>query len=141
MSKFICLTYNHLAHARPAFLLLLSRPLEAGICERLLANGRRYEEKVTGGVSAPDFPPVAKLICPAARSAWLLLSLDPETPDYAFALCDNGDGRTEYKHITLSDRPYPNGSGLPVYCDPDFRPEKTHRQYAVEALHGGLIGV
>ena len=64
--------------------------------ERMLANGRREQTDDSFG---PE--PVVKLILPSLGMAWLLTSLDPNSPGLAFGLCDLGFGTPELGSVSL----------------------------------------
>lgn len=103
--------------------------------ERLLANGR-----LSAAGEALDPFPVVKLFTPDANATWLLTELDPDHPDFAFALCDLGLGSPELGFVALSELATVRGLfRLPIERDEHFRPDKPLSAYAAEARNRGRI--
>lgn len=82
--------------------------------------------------------PVVRLYTPLARSVWLLSRLDPVDKDKAFGLCDEGDGRPDFGHISLQDLAHRFGH-LSVRWDEKFKADRPLSAYASEARKAGRI--
>lgn len=97
--------------------------------DRMLANGRREQTDAS-------FDPhtVVKLILPGLGMAWLLTSLDPESPGIAFGLCDLGFGTPELGSVSLDELAEGAGPLAPkVRRDPGFVARHSLSAYATAA--------
>ena len=96
---------------------------------RMLENGRREQRE-----EAFDPEPVVKLVLPGLSMVWLLSSLDPEVPDYAFGLCDLGFGTPELGSVSLTGLAESTGPLAPkVRRDDLFKPVMPISAYAEAA--------
>lgn len=101
----------------------------------LLAHGAEFNRN-------EDFdpPPVVKLFTPDAGATWLLASLDPESPEVAFGLCDLGVGCPEMGSVYLTEIEEVRGAlGLRVERDLHFVGSKPLSAYAAEARRAGGV--
>ena len=97
--------------------------------EQMLANGRREETDVNC-----DPHPVVKLVLPGLGMVWLLTSLDTESPDIAFGLCDLGFGTPELGSVSLDELAEGAGTRAPkVRPDPTFIARQPLSAYASAA--------
>jgi hypothetical protein len=84
--------------------------------------------------------PVVKLFTPDANATWLLVELDPEDPDLAYALCDPGLGEPELGYVRLSELESLRGLlRLPVEQDRRFEACWPISIYAERARSAGRI--
>ena len=105
----------------------------------LLANGRAAREAAHAGLDF-DPKPVVKLFTPHWYARWLLTHIDPEYPQCAYGLCDDGDGRPYMGSISLRDLEDVHGRiKFPVVADPHFVADKPVSIYANVAYTRGLI--
>lgn len=113
---------------------------------RLLARGeiRRAAIENPGDKSAfhraMELHPIVKIYMTVPRRVWLLTDIDPILPDYAFGLADLGTGKPIVNFVNVSAFAYARQQlGLSIFRDPDFKPAKSLREYAVDAhLRGRL---
>jgi hypothetical protein len=97
--------------------------------DRMLANGK--QEQADANL---DPSPVVRLVLPGLAMAWLLTSLDPDSPKIAFGLCDLGFGTPELGSVSLDELVQDMGPGVPkVRPDASFVARKPLSAYAVEA--------
>ena len=104
---------------------------------RLLANGLTFARD-------PSFDPepVVKLFTPDGSATWLLVSLDADQPDVAFALCDLGFGSPELGSLSIAELERVRGRlGLRVERDRFFVPSKPIGAYLDDAISAGRITV
>lgn len=84
--------------------------------------------------------PPLKLFCPWGAATWLICDIDPEDEDYAFGLCDLGQGLPELGYVSLSELTEIVGpAGLKIERDLHFTPAKTITEYADEAYAAGRL--
>lgn len=104
--------------------------ITAEIRKKLLANHGKENVK----------PPL-KLFNPFGSGTWLIADIDPEDPDYAFGLCDLGQGFPELGYVSISELSSLKGPfGAPlIERDMYFTPEKTLVEYAEEARNSGRL--
>lgn len=103
--------------------------------ERLLDNGRAIAQ--TGN---DDVEPVLKLFTPDAGCTWLIVSIEPDSPDVAYGLCDLGLGCAELGSVSIAEIKNVRGAvGLPVERDLHFEPEGKLGWYADRARVSGSI--
>lgn len=103
--------------------------------DRMLANGRREQSE-----ESFDPEPVVKLILPGLGMTWLLTSLDPQSPEIAFGLCDLGFGTPELGSVSLDELAHSTGPLAPkVYRDPGFVARKPLSAYAADACRTQAI--
>ncbi len=97
--------------------------------ERMLANGK--QEQIDANF---DPNPVVKLVLPGLAMAWLLTSLNHDSPEIAFGLCDLGFGTPELGSVSLDELAQDMGPGVPkVRPDASFVARKPPSAYAEEA--------
>jgi hypothetical protein len=100
--------------------------------ERMLANGWREQTD-----DSFDPEPVVKLILPGLGMAWLLTSLDPDSPEIAFGLCGLGFGTPELGSVSLDELAEGTGPLGPKVCrDPGFVARKPLSACANDARKG-----
>jgi hypothetical protein len=103
--------------------------------ERMLANGKREQTDASF-----DPEPVVKLVLPGLAMAWLLTSLDPDSPEIAFGLCDLGFGTPELGSVSLDELAQNFGADMPKVCrDASFVPRKSLSAYTTDALMAQAI--
>ena len=106
---------------------------------QLLANGRAARAAADAG-QAFDPKPVVKLFTPHWYARWLLTEIDPEYPQCAYGLCDDGDGRPYMGFVSLRDLEDVHGKvKFPVVADTRFVADKPVSIYANIAITRGLI--
>jgi hypothetical protein len=106
----------------------------------LLNNGRINRQRRDAGLLEEDFSPVVKLFTPDSGGTWLLSEIDPEQPDIAFGLCDQGQGDPEVGNVSLAELAEVRGwTDLPIERDLYFTAMKTIAAYAEEAISAGRI--
>jgi hypothetical protein len=103
--------------------------------ERMLANGRREQAD-----DSFDPEPVVKIILPSLGMAWLLTSLDPDSPEIAFGLSDLGFGTPELGSVSLDELAEGPAPLAPKVCrDPGFVARKPLSAYANDARKAQAI--
>lgn len=102
---------------------------------RLQAKLEANRQEVGG--QAEEWP-VVRLYTPLGKSAWLLSQIDPNDKDKAFGLCDEGDGRPNLGHVSLSELAHRFGH-LSVRWDDAFQADRPLSAYAEAAREAGHI--
>jgi len=95
----------------------------------LLQNGEAYN-------ADPDFnpKPLVKLFNAIGSATWLIASVDPNNPDFAFGLCDLGMGCPELGSVSIEELSNYKGSlNLGIERDLHWEANKTLSEYATEA--------
>lgn len=113
--------------------------LTAEILSALLANGRA-QLAAEAANDCLDPLPVVKIFLPDGGATWLLTEADPSDPDLVFGLCDLGLGFPELGWTSIRGIASVRGKlGLVVERDDSFRPTRTIKTYAAEAVAAGRI--
>lgn len=95
----------------------------------LLQNGEAYN-------ADPDFnpKPIVKLFNPVGSATWLIASVEPDSPDVAFGLCDLGMGCPELGSVSIEELSNFKGPlNLGIERDIHWQANKTLGEYAAEA--------
>ncbi len=108
---------------------------------RLIEQGRASGAATAKDGETPDHMPVVKIFTPDANCTWLISELDPEHPDLAFGLCDQGFGCPELGTVLISEIESVRGAyGLPAERDRHFEPKFSIGKYAeIARAHGRII--
>ncbi len=87
-----------------------------------------------------ELRPIVRIFIPEPRRVWLLTDIDPSFPDSAFGLADLGIGVPTIGYVSIRGlMAAADTLGLPIQRDPSFRPNRTLREYAIDATLFGHV--